>query len=81
MQLDWDWHPRRPNATNATIDRVDASDPARGYAGNMAWVCRSCNMDKGAWDMMHQLRAVNRKLAADLAACRRRRSAGSLLAL
>ena len=77
VELDWDWHPREPNPTNATIDRVDASEPARGYAGgNMAWVCRDCNIEKGGWDYARQLDAVNKKLAAELRACRARAARG-----
>ena len=65
--LTFEFHPRAENRNLAIIDRKETGDNA-GYSGNMQWLCKTCNTEKGPWDLVSQL---NRDLARTRKALRR----------
>ena len=73
VPLTFEWMPRAENADHAVIDRVDTSEN-RTYAGNMAWLCTSCNTEKGGWDLLAQRDAEIRRLKKKLRRLRRERT-------
>ena len=66
-ELTFAWSPRAVNPNHAVLDRI-RTGANESYAGNVQWMCHSCNTEKGAWDLLAQKDAEIARLRAEVAA-------------